>query len=421
MHKADVLVIGAGAVGTAVARELSKYKLRTLVTDKLNDVGGQASKSNSAIVHTGFDAPPGSLESDLVVHANPMFDQLCEELDIPLKRTGAILTALTEIEEQELPAILAKAAANHVYDVELLNADDIRRLEPRVSPEVLGGIYVPRESITDPFMLVVAQAENAARNGVEFIISNEISGISSTDDGFVAESSNGEITVQYVINAAGLYSDSVSGFLGIEDFTMHPRRGQFHILDRAANLGIEHIILPVPTKVTKGKLLAPSVHGNWLIGPTAEELIDKTADETTAQGLEEVIAGVSKLVPSVSPDMAITQYAGLRPVRDPGGYHLRDFEALPGYIELSGIRSTGVSSSLAVARYAVNLLMKQGMNAGKRGGFVRSRMSIPKYSDLDNSAREKLIEKDPTYGRVICRCETVTEGEIREAIRRGPG
>jgi glycerol-3-phosphate dehydrogenase len=420
-YQADVLIIGAGAVGTALARELSKYSLKIIVVDRLNDVGGDASKSNSAIVHTGFDAPPGSLESEMVVSSNPMWDKLCSDLDIPFKRVGAILVALTEQEEAELPGILEKARKNRVYDLDRLTPAQIRDLEGDVSEGVRAGILVPRESITDPFLLVVALAENACANGVKFLVDCEIRSLVAEGGGYRAESENASIHARYVVNAAGLFSDRISGFLGIQDFKMHPRRGQFHIIDREAPLRVQRIILPVPTKITKGKLLAPTIHGNWLSGPTAEELEDKTDASTNRQGLDEVMEGVRKLVPGLHPRQAITQYAGLRPVRTPDGYNVRNFDHLPGYLEISGIRSTGISASLALARYAANRLADMGVALQPRNDFIATREGIPCFRDAGPEERQALMDKDPRYGNVICRCETVTEAEIVQAIHRQPG
>ena len=420
-YSTDVLIIGAGAIGTALARELSKLTVEVLVVDKLNDVGGDASKSNSAIIHTGFDAPPDSLESMLVANANPMYDKLCSDLEIPFKRTGALLVAVTEEEEQALPMIIEKAHANHVYDIEMLTADEIFSLEPAVTKAARGGLLVPRESIIDPFLYVTALAENAAANGVEFILGCEISNITEQQQGFLAEADDIEINAKFIVNAAGLYTDKISSLLNINDFKVHPRRGQFHIMDKAAPIGTKKIILPVPTKLSKGKICTPTIHGNWLIGPTAEELDDKSASQSTREGLQDIIAGVRKLVPNLDASYAITQYAGLRPVRTPGGYHIRTFENCPGYLELSGIRSTGLSSSLAVAVYACDKLHKIGLTAERKPHFIAKRQAIPCFRDADEQQQEKLIAENPLYGRVICRCETVTEAEIREAIRRTPG
>lgn len=420
-QKADLVIIGAGAVGTALARELSPLALKILVVDRLHDVGGDASKSNSAIIHTGFDAPPGTLESRLVTEANPLYDALCRDLDIPFRRVGAVLVALTEEEEAELPYILEKARANGVPDVERLEAAAIRRMEPAVNPSVRCGLLVPRESVIDPFLLVVAQAEVAASNGVEFSTGREVTGLESRPDGFRIATSRGDIEASFLVNAAGLFTDRLSAMLGIKDFTVHPRRGQFHVLDRAAPVNVARIILPVPTKTTKGRLLAPTVHGNWLMGPTAEELEDRLTHRTTREGLAEVVRDVRRLVPSVDPAWAITQYDGLRPVRTPDGFHLRPFREVPGYLELSGIRSTGVTASVAVARYAAGLLHEMGLSARTRPNPVTRRKGIPCFRDADPAARAALVESDPLYASVICRCETVTEAEILQAIRRIPG
>lgn len=420
-YKTDVLVIGAGAIGTALARELSKLSIKVMVVDRLNDVGGDASKSNSAIIHTGFDAPPDSLESMMVVKANPMYDKLCSDLEIPFERTGAILVAVTEQEEAQLPKIVAKANANGVYDLEMLSAKGVLKIEPAVTQNVRAGLLVPRESIIAPFLFVTALAENATANGAEFLTDWEITGLTLDKNEYTAESRRGTITAKFVVNAAGLFADRISSFLGIDDFKVHPRRGQFHILDKAAPIGTKRIILPVPTKVTKGKICTPTIHGNWLIGPTAEELDDKSASESTRQGLAEIIDGVGKLVPNVDIKYAITQYAGLRPVRTPGGYHLRTFENLPGFLELSGIRSTGLTSSLAVAKYGTDKLLDMGLSDKHKDNFISKRKAIPCFRDANEQRREMLIKENPLFGRVICRCETVTEAEIIEAIKRKPG
>ncbi len=268
---------------------------------------------------------------------------------------------------------------------------------------------------------MVALAENAVANGVEFLTNWEIKNLIFDKTEYRAESCKGVIKAKFVVNAAGLFCDKISSFLGITDFKVHPRRGQFHVLDRSAPIGTSRIILPVPTKITKGKICTPKIHGNWLIGPTAEELDDKSASQSTREGLQEIVQGVRKLVPSVDAKYAITQYAGLRPARTPGGYHIRTFEHLPGYLELSGIRSTGVTSSAAVAKYSVNKLIEMGLPKKYRQQFVAKRKAIPCFRESDEQKREQLIRANPLYGKVICRCETVTEAEIVEAIKRQPG
>jgi len=422
MLTTDVVIIGAGAVGTAIARELSRYKVDVLVVDKNEDVGGDASKSNSGIIHTGYDASPGTLESRLVVAANPMYDRHVKELDIPFKRVGALLTAVTQEEYELLPELFRKAHKNGVYDVEMLTPQQAKHLEPNISDEVKGAIYIPRESIIDPFLMVVARAENAVANGVKFMLSTKVTGIRVEERRVKSViTDQGEIETRFVINAAGLYCDEIADMVGLCDFTVHPRKGQFYVLDKNVPYNVNKIILPVPTKHSKGKLASPTIHGNMLVGPTAEDLEDKEDKAVTREGLEEVIESVRRLVPKVSPQDAITEYCGLRPTRVPEGYFIGASEEVKGYIGISGVRSTGVTASLAIAGYVIDILADEGLDLRIKPDFNPYRQGIKKFSDLSWNEREEIIKQNPLYGHVICRCETVTEAEIVEAIKRPLG
>ena len=344
MTKTDVVVIGAGAVGCSIARELSKYDISVIVVDKNEDIGGDASKSNSAIIHTGYDAAPDTLESQLVVAANPMYDELVKDLDVPFKRIGAILPAITDEQYQQLPAIKAKAFKNRVYDVEFKTGEELLALEPNLNPEVKGGLYIPRESIIDPFIWVQALAENANANGVEFWLNAKVTDI-KTENGAVKTvvTEKGEIETKWVINSAGLYCDEIAEMVGKADYKVVARKGQFYILDKTTSCQVEHIVLPIPTKITKGKLMCPTIHGNMLVGPTAEDQPSKVDKCTTAEGLESIAKDVKNLVPNVNLRETITQYSGLRPNRNPEGLHVDTYEDLQGYINLSGVRSTGLT------------------------------------------------------------------------------
>jgi len=419
---ADVVVIGAGAVGTAIARELTRFELEVVLIDKNEDVGGDASKSNSAIIHTGYDAPPGTLESRLVTAANPMYDKLCEELDVPFRRTGAILAAVTGEQNELLNGIIQKAHKNNVDDVRMLSREQALALEPEISADLKGALLIPRESIIDPFLLVVALAENGAENGLRVMTATKALGI-KTENGKVKGvlTNRGEIRTRFVINAAGLHGDEVAAMVGLSDFKVHPRKGQFYILDKNTPYKIERIILPVPTKLTKGKLASPTIHGNILIGPTAEDLSDKEDKAVTAQGLKEVVEGVRMLVPKVSARDAITQYCGLRPTRTPEGYFIEASGEVKGYVGVTGIRSTGLTASIAIASYVVDILDKAGLDMRPKKDFNPRRIGIKKFADLSWKERDALIRKNPRYGHVICRCENVTEGEIIEAICRPLG
>lgn len=422
MLKTDVVVIGAGAVGCAIARELSKYKVDVTVVDMRDDIGGDASKSNSAIIHTGYDASPGTLESQLVVAANPMYDELTKDLDVPFRRIGAILPAFTDEQYEQLPAIKEKALKNRVYDVEYLSREELLEKVPELNPQVKGGLYIPRESIIDPFILVQALAENAYENGVKFMLNTEVTDI-KTQDGAVksVETTSGSIETSFVVNAAALHCDDIAAMVGKADYKVVARRGQFYILDKNTACKVEKIVLPIPTKVTKGKLMTPTIHGNMLVGPTAEDLDDKVDVSVTTEGLESIYADVSKMIPNVNIRDTITQYSGLRPNRNPEGLHVDVYDDLKGYVNLSGVRSTGLTLSVAMGKYVTEKLKEIGCELTLKDDFKKTRTGIVRFHEKTPEEQEAIIKENPLYGTVICRCETITEGEIVDAINRPLG
>jgi glycerol-3-phosphate dehydrogenase len=419
MIKTDILVIGAGAVGCAIARELSKYCLSVLVVDKNEDVGGLASKSNSAIIHTGYDASPGTLESELVVAANPMYEKLSRDLDIPFAKVGAILPAFTDEQFEKLPSLKEKAFKNRVYDVEYLTGKQLLEMEPNLNPEVKAGLYIPRESIIDPFLLVVAYAENALANGASFLLNTRVTGIKTENGKIVSVTTTGEeIAPSWVINAAGLFCDDIAAMVGKNEYYVNPRKGQFYILDKNTNCKVNHIVLPIPTKLTKGKLMCPTIHGNMLVGPTAEDLSDKEDGSTDTAGLLSIEEDVRRLIPGVNLKDTITQYAGLRPNRNPEGLRVDTYPDITNYVNLSGVRSTGITASAALGKYTAQTLLGIGMQADFKPAFTGKRQGIPRFHELGRKEQHDLIGKNALYGRVICRCETITEAEIVEAIHR---
>jgi glycerol-3-phosphate dehydrogenase len=422
MNKTDFIVIGAGAVGCAIARELSKYQCTVRVIDMRDDVGGNASKSNSAIIHSGYDAHTGTLEAELVVAANPMYDQLTRDLDVPFKRIGAILPAITEEQYEQLPGIKRKAFENRVYDVEYVTKEQILEMEPNINPEVKGGLYIPRESIIDPFILVEAYAENAYANGVQFQLNTKVTGIQVKDGAVTAvETDQGEFETDCVINAAALHCDDIAAMVGKAEYKVVPRRGQFFILDKNTSCKVSHIILPIPTKITKGKLMTPTIHGNMLVGPTAEDLSDKEDSATTREGLLSIEQDVRKLVPNVNFRDTIKQYSGLRPNRVPEGLHVDTWEDLKGFVNLSGVRSTGLTLSAAMGKYVVERIKDCGFSLVFKENFITKRHGIRFFRDMTTEEQEEAIRNNPLYGNIICRCETVTEAEIMDAIHRPLG
>lgn len=419
MLKTDIVVIGAGAVGCAIAREFSKYKINVIVVDKNEDIGGDASKSNSAIIHTGFDATPGSLESQLVVAANPMYEQLTKDLDVPYQKVGAILPAITDEQYELLPAIKSKAFKNRVYDVEYMTKEELLEMEPNLNPEVRGGLYIPRENIIDPFIYVQAIAENANENGVSFLLNTKVTGINAKDGKIESViTTAGVIETKYVINCAGLYCDEIAAMVGKAEYKVVARRGQFYILDKNTSCKVNKIVLPIPTKITKGKLMCPTIHGNMLVGPTAEDLDNKVDKSVTTEGLESILTDVKRLIPNVNIKDSITQYSGLRPNRVPEGLNVDMYDDLNGYVNLSGVRSTGLTLSVAMGKYVVEIVKDSGLNLEFKSDFVKTRKGIKFFHTLSLQEQDKLISENPLYGNVICRCETITEGEIVDALKR---
>ena len=351
-----------------------------------------------------------------------MYDQLTRDLDVPFKRVGAILPAITDEQFEKLPAIKEKAFRNRVYDVEFQSGKQLLEMEPNLNPAVKGGLYIPRESIIDPFILVQAMAENAVANGAEFVLSARVTGI-RTENGRVrfVETTKGEIETKYVINSAGLYCDEIAGMVGKATYKVVPRKGQFYILDKNTSCQVEHIVLPIQTKVTKGKLMCPTIHGNMLVGPTAEDQPSKTDASTSAEGLDSIARDVRNLVPDVNLRETIVQYSGLRPNRVPEGLNFDMYDDLEGYVNLSGVRSTGLTLSVAMGKYVVQQLLLHGAPFELKDNFISKRQGIVKFHEQTPEVQDELIRKDPRYGNIICRCETITEAEIVQAIHRPLG
>lgn len=421
-YKTDVLIIGAGVVGTAIARELSKFKLDVILCDKNDDVGGDASKSCSSCCSTESTVAPFTLESKLAQSSRPLFYHLCEDLEIPINFCGSITPVLNEEQLKSIPAMQEKAFNNGVYDVEFLTHDEIMEIEPTINPCNLGGLYSPRDSQISQFMLVIAQAENAAANGVEILLDCAVTGMEVKDGKIEAvNTTKGDIHAKWVINCAGLYCDEIAKMVDECDFTVHPRKGQFFVLSKDTATKPSHIIMSIPTPSTRGTLVIPTVDGNVLVGPTAEDITDKTDKKTTKEGLDFVTTNALALIPDLHMEDTITQFVGLRPAREPEGYHILVSEKVKGYVGISGIRSSGLTVSLGIAKYTIHEMQKAGLELKRKNGFIRKREGIVKFSDKSDEEKAKLIEKDPAYGKIICRCEQITESEILQAIRRPVG
>lgn len=419
IYQTDVVVVGAGAIGCALAKELSKYDVDVMLVEKKEDVGGDASRSNSATIVSGYDCPPGSLESYLSVHSNPMFDKVTKELDVEFKRIGAIQVAFTDEDVEVLKKNKKKAIENGVFDVELISGGKVREMEPSLSKDIKAGLYIPRESIVEVFDLLVAYVENAVDNGVRLLTSTKVERITA-ENGAVKSvlTDKGEILTKYVVNAAALYCDEIADTVGKKYFRNYPRKGEFYVLDKNLPYATKHMIAPIPTPITRGKLITPSMEGNLLIGPTAVNLEDKEDKSTTKEGLDSIFEDIRKMLPDVNSRDSVTQFAGLRPSRDPAEYSIKAFDDLKGYIEVNGI-TQGVSCSLAAGVYVTELLEENGLELVRKDNYNPYRKKMKLFRECTKEEQAELVKQDIRYGNVICRCETVTEAEICEAIRRG--
>jgi glycerol-3-phosphate dehydrogenase len=411
----DVLVIGAGVVGTAIARELARYRLRTAVVEASGDVGDGTSKANTAILHTGFDAVPGSLESALVRDGGRRLTAYAEEAGIPLEPIGALLVAWDEDQLATLPGLAGKAKSNGCDDTEVVAAGELRAREPRLGPGALGALAVPGESIVCPWTTTLAYATQAVRSGVALHLNCRVAGVRPAGGLHLVDTARGPLRTRFLVNAAGLHADDVDGMLGLGTFTVTPRRGQLIVFDKFARGLVRHILLPVPTAAGKGVLVTPTVYGNVLLGPTAEDLDDKTATGTTADGIDRLREKGRRIVPELLDEEVTAVYAGLRAATGREDYRI---DARPDrrYVTVGGIRSTGLTASMAIAAHVVDLLADAGLALGAPRPLAPVRMPNIGEASLRPYRDERLIAADPEYGTIVCHCERVTRGEIRDAL-----
>lgn len=426
----DIAIIGAGAVGSAIARELARYDLKIVLLEANPDVGMGTSKASTAIWHTGFDAKPDSLEARLMRRSYALMDRFMPEANIPHERLGAILIAWNQEQFDSLPALLQKAHENGVMDVEILSAEEIRHREPHIHPGLLGGLLVPGEGILCTFTVPLACATQAVLNGVVLRTNFRVNEIREEEGIYtltphpqplsppergVSPSEGEGVYARWVINAAGLYSDEIHALFGHQTFTVTPRRGQLIVYDKLARPLVHHVLLPVPTAKTKGVLISPTVYGNILLGPTAEDLTDKTATQTTAEGLEMLLNKGREILPELLDEEVTATYSGLRAATEHSDYEIELYPA-QHYLCVGGIRSTGISAALGIAEYAVELLQAAGLELKPKEAFKPVNMPYIGQAGLRPSQNAAMIAADPAYGEIVCYCEQVSCGEIRDAL-----
>ena len=415
----DVLIIGAGVTGCAIARELSHTGLKIALSDACDDVAMGASRANSAIVHAGYDCVPGTLMAKLNVRGNEMFDDVCESLNVPLLRVGSFVIAFGEEDEKELNNLLERGRANGVPGLEIISGERAREMEPKLSDDVTAALWAPTAGITCPYELTIAMSENARANGADILLRKRAFAIDYANDEFTVKFEDGtSVSAKYVVNAAGVYADEVARLIGDDSFTISPRKGEYMLLDKQA-LCVGTVIFQTPSKLGKGVLVSPTVDGNIFAGPTAQDKVEKNDTQTTPEGLAELKKFSLKSVPTLNLRQVITSFAGVRAQPSTGDFIIRPSDKNARFIHAAGICSPGLSSAPAIAEYVRGLIKEAGADTAERADAIYVREHAKPFRQMDADERAEAYKRNPLYGRIICRCETVTEAEIVDAIHRG--
>ena len=420
-NKYDVIIIGAGAVGCTIARELSRYCIRTLVLEKECDVAYGTSGRMSGVVHAGFNNKTGTLMAKFCVEGNRGFEKICKELSIPYNKTGKVLVAFDDDDMKALEGIIARGIENGCEGLKLIDAEEIRKIAPGISG--IGGMLSPNTAIFDPFEYCIAHAENAADNGVDFSFDSEVIAIDRMDDGFRVNTNNADYEGSYIINSAGLYCDKISAMLGVDKYTIYPCRGEYYILDKIADefLDIPAYPVPKPGIGGLGVHLTPTIDGNIIIGPSAEYLDERDDYGTTPEIMDKLFNEAKALLPSIERKYIIGNYCGIRPKQAPpgeGGFRdfvIKEEEECQGLINLIGIESPGFTAAAPIARM-VRGILEQHIELKEKDDYNPYRKGRVRFRELSKEEQAKLISEDPEYGEIICRCQNVTKKEIRDAI-----
>lgn len=411
----DVVIIGCGVVGASAAYELARYKLRVAVLEAAADIAAGTTKANSAIIHAGYDPEPGTLMARLNVEGNRLTGEVCEKLQVPFKRVGSLVVAFSPEQLPTLQTLYDRGCKNGVPGLRLLSGEEARAMEPGLSEEVCGALLAPSAGIIDPWGFAIAMAETAVRGGVEVRRDCPVTGIEDTGAGFVLHTPTGDVTARFVLNAAGVDADRVHEMLEPNDWHTLPSRGEYYLLDKSEHDRVSRVIFQCPGPEGKGVLVAPTIHGNLICGPNAEAVEDRLDLGNTAAGMAEVRAKAARSVPGVEWRQNIRNFAGLRANTTRSDFIIEESKAHPGFIDLAGIKSPGLSSAPAIAKLAAEMLAADGLALEPDPDFVDKREHIV-FKNLSAEEKNELIRKDPRYGRVVCRCETITEGEIVAAL-----
>ena len=416
----DIIIIGAGVIGSNVARVLSKYKLKIAVLDKEVDICEQTSKANSGIVHSGYDAHVGSMKAKMNLRGSKMMEKLCQELDVPYRRNGSMVLALSLEDLPKLAILKTQGDTNGVEGLRILTRDEAIKMEPNLSNEVAGALFAPTGGIVDPFKLTIASAEIAFQNGVEFKLKTKVIDVEKRDDHFVVFTDKGELITKVLVNAAGVYADDFNNQLSAHKLKITPRKGEYCLFDKQVGNLVDKTIFQLPTNLGKGVLVTPTPDGNLLIGPTANDIIDKDDISTTEEGLKSVVDRAKKSVKQIPMGFVITAFAGLRATEQNGDFVIGEAADVPNFYNAAGIESPGLTSAPAIGEY-LGEMISQKLHAVEKSDYVKIRKDTVRFESLSLAEKATIIKENPEYGKIICRCELVTLAQIKDAIHRPLG
>jgi glycerol-3-phosphate dehydrogenase len=415
----DVAIIGAGVCGANIARRLCSYQLDVVLLEKEADVSFGVSKANSGIVHGGFHHDPKYLKAALEIRGAAMFDRLEAELGFPFQRCGIVVVAFHEDEMRAVEQLYAQGVRNGAIGIEMCSAERMRDLEPKLSRDAVGGLYAPGGGIVEPYRFVFSLVESAQKNGLELRVGWEVESASREGEAWAIRSSDGrELRARYAVNCAGLFADRVSRAFGAEDFEIKGRKGEYYLLDRLTRAKPSRVVFPVPTSVSKGTLVVPTVEGTVLIGPTANETEDKEDSATTREELDAVLRGARNMIPDISEADVITSFAGIRPTLGED-FTIEASARVPALVQLAGIQSPGLTASPAIGEYVKDILKRSGLVLVEKPDWDPYIERTPHVRDFSPYELDALVAKDRAYGDIVCRCERVSEAEIVAAIRHG--
>ncbi|MFZ2538882.1 MAG: NAD(P)/FAD-dependent oxidoreductase [Oscillospiraceae bacterium] len=412
----SVLIIGGGICGCSLLYELSRYQISTLLLEKENDICVGTTKANSAIIHAGYDPLPHTKMAKYNVEGNAMIKKLCKKLDVPCKEVGSLVIALNEVQKEKLNILYEQGIKNGVPDMKLLSGKEVLKLEPNLNPDVTAALFAPSAAIISPWNLGIALAETAVKNGAQVELNTKVLSIKKLDNHFIVQTNKGTIEAQFVVNAAGIFADEVNDMADGHQFTITPSKGEYYLLDKNQGGLVSHIIFQCPDHNGKGVLIAPTVDGNLIVGPNA---VPSKKDDvsTTTLGLEFVKRLAVKSVPSINFRESIRNFSGLRALTGEEDFIVGESKTQAGFFNIAGMKSPGLSSAPAISRDIVRMLQRAGLSLNEKRNFIDTR-HVLRFKELSDEDRASAIKQNPLYGTIVCRCETITEGEIVDALHR---